>query len=529
MGGAGAAFGSRYLCAAVERPALTMAAAKSPDAAPVGSIRRRLARGSSVYGLTTFGLRALGFALLGIYSRYFSPRDYGIVSLAESIGALIGIVASLALENGSRRLYFQFADDAERLRSYLGTVLRLAAACSVAVLVLCYLLGPLLLARFAPGWSVSFFPYLALPIFTAVASQLLVCRLSIYQCEERLAAYTGFIVLQSLSTTVFTFGLVVWTRHGAAGLLAARALGAGVSLLAAVFVSTPYLRIRWRWSDVRETLQISLPLVPQGLLLVGLVAVDRFILQHYRPLSEVGLYTLAYNIGYIMTMVTGALSRAWTPLFFSMLTNGDGEGSGPAAAIFDELVVLLLLIASAGVLLAPYCIYWLFNSHYWPAGRLAPILLGGYLCHSLFVLFQIAVIHSRRTTMVGAVSGIVFLVNVALSFAWVPRHGMAGEAYANLAAYALEVVLIAILAQRVLPLPHRWGWPSIGLLIFAAALAWSQLVTALLPTLAFAGALATACALGLMRYLQRRTAQASAPQQRGNLSKGAGLASSAGE
>jgi O-antigen/teichoic acid export membrane protein len=246
---------------------------------------------------------------------------------------------------------------------------------------------------------------------------------------------------------------------------------------------------------------------------VGLVAIDRFILQHYRPLSEVGLYTLAYNLGMVMTMVTASLARAWTPLFFSMLLNGE-EGRRAAGGIFDELVVLLLLIASAGALLAPLCVRWLFNSHYWPAARLAPIVLGAYLCHSLFVLFQLAVIQSRRTRLVGVVSGIALLSNVALNFAWVPRHGMMGAAYATLAAYGLELVLIAILAQRVLPLPHRWRWPSIGLLTFAGALAWTPLQTAVLPTLLLSGVLITACAIGLVHYFRRRS-QESQPQQCG--------------
>jgi O-antigen/teichoic acid export membrane protein len=484
------------------------AAQSPPSAPPSQSIRRRLARGSTIYGLTTLGLRALGFALLGVYSRYFSPRDYGIVSLAETIGVVVGIVAGLALESGSRRLYFQYAGDAERLRSYLGTVLRLSACACAAALALSYLIGPPLALRLAPHGDVRFFPYLALPIFTAIASQLLQTRLAIYQCQERLAPYTGFIVLQSLSTTVFTFGLVVWTRHGAAGLLAARALGAGVSLLVAICLSAPYLRARANWADVRESLQISLPLVPHGLLAVGLVSIDRFILQHYRPLSEVGLYTLAYNLGLIMTLVAGSLSRAWTPLFFSLLQNGE-EGRRSAGAIFDELAVLLLLIASAGVLLAPLLVRLLFDSHYWPAARLAPIILGAYLCHALFVLFQIAVIQSRRTALVGFVSGSALLANVGLNLLWIPAHGMVGAAYATLAAYALELLLIAILAHRVLPLPHRWRWPLIALLTFASALAWTQLWSAVLPTLAFATLLAAACTFGLIRYWRKRNSQAS--------------------
>jgi O-antigen/teichoic acid export membrane protein len=478
--------------------------AETPDAAPLArSIRRRLARGSSVYGLTTFGLRALGFALLGVYSRYFSPRDYGIVSLSECIGIVVGVIAGLGLESGSRRLYFQFAGDAARLRGYLSSVLRLAAAASALGLVIAFLCGPLIASHVAPKWDVGFFPYLALPIFTAIASQLLQCRLAVYQCEERLFAFTAFVTLQSLATTLFTFGLVVWTRHGAAGLLAARALGALVALLAAAGLSGALLRAKPNWADVRETLQISLPLVPHGLMAVGLVALDRFILQHYRPLSEVGLYTLAYNIGMIMTMVTASLSRAWTPLFFSMLLKGE-EGRRAAGGIFDELVVLLLLIASAGALLAPLGVRWLFDSHYWPAARLAPIVVGAYLCHSLFVLFQLSVIQARRTPLVGVVSGIALLSNVGLNLAWAPRHGMVGAAYATLAAYFVELVLIAILAHRVLPLPHRWRWPSVGLLTFAAALAWTQLQTAVIPTLMFSGLLLAACTIGLVQYFRRR-------------------------
>jgi O-antigen/teichoic acid export membrane protein len=492
------------------------------DAAPLAhSIRRRLARGSSIYGLTTFGLRTLGFALLGVYSRYFTPRDYGIVSLAESIGLVVGIIAGLALESGSRRLYFQFVGDEERLRSYLSTVLRLAAAASAVALVISYLLGPLFISRLAPNWNVSFFPYLALAIFTAIASQLFQCRLVIYQCQERLSAHTALVVLQSLSTTLCTFGLVVWTRHGATGLLAARALGAAIALLVAVVLSVPTLRAKPNAADLRETLRISLPLVPHGLLAVGLVAIDRFILQHYRPLSEVGLYTLAYNIGMIMTMITASLSRAWAPLFYSLLLNGE-KGRRVAGGIFDEIAVLLLLMASAGILLAPFAVRGLFDSHYWPAARLAPIILAAYLCHSLFVLFQLAIIQAQRTPLVSMVSGTAFLANVALNFAWVPRHGMVGAAYATLAAYFVELVLIAILAHRVLPLPHRWIWPSMTLLVFAAALVCAQLQTAMIPTLLFAGLLITTCAIRLIHYFRTRPLE-SPPEPCGPVTQEVGL------
>ena len=38
---------------------------------------------SATYGLANFGIRALNFLLLPVYTRYLTPADYGIVTLAE--------------------------------------------------------------------------------------------------------------------------------------------------------------------------------------------------------------------------------------------------------------------------------------------------------------------------------------------------------------------------------------------------------------------------------------------------------------
>ncbi len=458
--------------------------------------------GSSVYAFNSFGLRLLGFALLVVYSRFLAPRDFGIVSLAESVGLAVGIVSGLALESGERRLYFHLVDDEQQLQSYLSTLLRFAAACAALVLVTALLIGPRITTYVAPAWRVGFFPYLALPIFTAIASQLLQCRLAVYQCEERLFAYSGFVALQSLSTTVLTLYLVVWTRHGAVGLLAARAIGAAIALLTAACLSGSILRAPAQWSYVRDTLRLSLPLVPHGLIGFGLIAIDRFILQHYRPLAEVGLYAMAYNIGMIMTMVTAALSRAWTPLFYSLLRGGEEERSA-AAKIFEQLLVLLTFVASSGVLLAPVCVHWFLGSSYWPIAKLAPILLGAYLFHSFFALFQLRVIQARRTSLVSMVSGTALATNVVLNLLWVPNFGMVGAAYATLVAYAVESIIMAVVAHRVLPLTHRRARPILALAIFGAALAWTQVQTAVLPSLAFAGLLIAACASRPIRQLWR--------------------------
>ncbi len=438
----------------------------------VPSMRRRLARGSSIYGIANFALRALGFILFAIYSRYLPPKDYGVVSIVESVGVVVGILGGLALETGSRRLYFHFAGDAENLDSYIGTVKYLAIAAAGVALIVSFVLGPFATSLIAPSWRVHFFPYLALPIFTAIASQLLQCCLVIYQCQERAFAYSGFVALQSLSSSILTFCLVVWMRHGIMGLLIARALGAFATLVVAIWFSKTRIHSRPRWTYAQETLRISVPLIPHALMAVALVVADRFILQHYRPLSEVGLYALAYNIGMIMTLFTASLTRAWTPLFYSMLRQGEGDRKS-IAEILTDIVIILSLVAVAGVLLAPLCIRWFFATPYWPVAKLVPVVLGAYLCHSLFALLQLSVIQARRTPLVSIVSGVALALNIVLNLVWVPTYGMTGAAYATLAAYIVELLLIAVVAHRLLPLPRGGVRSTMALFIFVDVLIWA--------------------------------------------------------
>jgi Na+-driven multidrug efflux pump len=80
------------------------------------------------------------------------------------------------------------------------------------------------------------------------------------------------------------------------------------------------------------------------------------------------------------------------------------------------------------------------------------VILGAYLSHSLFSIFQRSLIQARRAGLVNLVSEMALLTNIASNFAWIPKYGMTGAAYATLGGYAVELALIAIFAQPVLRL-----------------------------------------------------------------------------
>lgn len=100
------------------------------------------------------------------------------------------------------------------------------------------------------------------------------------------------------------------------------------------------------------------------------------------------------------------------------------------------MAVFLSALACLGILLSPLFINLCLDHRYRSAAPLVPLVVMGYLFHGLFSLFDLSILHAKRTTSVFAISLLAFAVNLALNFAMIPRWGMYGAAWATTIAYA---------------------------------------------------------------------------------------------
>jgi O-antigen/teichoic acid export membrane protein len=445
-----------------------LALATIPRGARIG---RRLLLGSGIYAVTSFAVKGINFLLLAVYSRFLTPADYGIVSLADTVSAVVVAISGVGLTASLVRLYFQHSGNRERLQNFLGTLVSFTATVNVAVLLVACAAGFVFDRILASRAELRFFPYIALSLGAAVALQFTELRFAIYQAESQAHQYA----LLSFAAFAFTSSgilvLVVAARWGAYGFLLGKLLGAVCAAVLAVLLLRSWWRLSWNWDDLRESLRFGLPLVPHQLIALGLVAADRFIVAHYAGLADVGVYSVAYTIGMVMYTLTAAVSLAWTPLFYDLASAGRHK---LLSEISRALIFGLVACASAGALIARPFIGWFLDSRYSAAGMIVPWIIGGYLMHALFTLFQIAIMQAKKTSYLPWLSGIAFALNLALNFALVPRFGIYGAAWATFAAYALEAALVFVLAQKVFRLDYRLLELGLALAIFCAVLAATQ-------------------------------------------------------
>jgi O-antigen/teichoic acid export membrane protein len=435
------------------------------------SAGRRLLVGSGAYAVTNFALKAVNFLLITVFTRYLSPGDYGTISLAEIIATtLVALFSGLGLDTAVRRLYFHYADEPAVQRRYVSSVLRFGVILTVAVVAVALVLGPRLLERIAPHFAVSFFPCIALAIGTAAANQTFDYRLGLYQSEQRPLAFSFMASASFLMTAGSALIFVVLLRRGAAGMLTGKLMGAAGSLLVAVVVSRKWWAGGFEWKFVRESLPIALPILPHMLLAFGLVVADRFILEYYRNLDEVGVYSVAYTFGMVMYLVTASISQAWSPLFYDVARGGGQEGQRVLGRLFAGLSLLLVTIAIFGSLIAQDVVSRFLDHRYSSAGRLIPWIIAGYLFHALYGILQPSLLQARRVGFLWVVSCVALVANIGLNFLWIPRWGMYGAACATMAAYVIEAALMYVYAQRVYPLAFSRRRLATALTIFVGVL-----------------------------------------------------------
>jgi O-antigen/teichoic acid export membrane protein len=469
-----------------------------------------LAQSFAIYGAANFGIRALNFLVILVYAHFLRPSDYGIIYMAEIIASFMIIFGGLSIDSALQRLYFQHNHNSEELRSYLATAVRFGLSWMAVFLALVLVAGGSIHSHLREYTAVPFYPYIAMAIVTATASQGVQYRLAIYQAARRPGSYallSFFFVV--LTAACCVYGVVI-RRGGALGMMKGKLVAATITFLVAAWSMRTLLAARFQWRFVRESLSFSLPLIPHVLMASGLVVADRFILEHYRDLSEVGIYSLAYTLGMVMFLVTQSLSQAWLPMFYELAGNRK-KNHQVLGRICSGLVIGLIALACSGMLLAPSFVHVALDHRYRPAALIVPLVVMGYLFHALFSLFTLSILQAKRTAIVFIASAIAFAVNLVLNFAMIPRWGMYGAAWATTLAYGVEALGAYIFAQRFFPLPYRVMEILAGLAIAGAALWLTQSAwifrgngfTSLILTVVL-----TVATLGLLAIVGRRDIRA---------------------
>jgi O-antigen/teichoic acid export membrane protein len=425
----------------------------------VGSALRRLLGASAVYGLGSVLVRGLGFLLLPLYTRYLSPAEYGVVALTVTVTAVLGLLYPLGLRGAVARTYYETGTGEER-KERVGTLWIAMILSAAAMALVLDRIGASLAVALLP--EVPFHPYLRLAVWTAFLGVLGLVPLALLQAQERPVAYVLVTIWAALATTGATVWLVV-QGDGAEGYLRGALIGAVLAAIPYVLLTLGQMRLVFRMRVLLPALGFSLPLVPHALAGWALEMSDRAILTRLIPLHDVGVYSLGYQLGAVMGLLTAAFNAAWVPFLFGTLRDEGESAHSKLARLVTYYATALCFIALGWSLLVEHGVTLIAGREFRDAHRITPWVVGGYVCAGLYLIPTNLQFWRRETRVIPLVTLAAGAVNIGLNLWLVPRYGAIAAAWSTLAAYATLLVLTWRSAERLYPFPYEYR--RLGLIV----------------------------------------------------------------
>lgn len=397
---------------------------------------KKLLSDTLILGLGTFASKVLVFLLMPLYTACLSPEQYGIADLISQMANLLIPVACAGICDGLFRFTLDSGADKS---SVFRTGLRILWIASLAFLVVSPLL--FLLDLFSGyAWLIVVY-VLASNLHSACAQYIRACD------RPRLFSVQGIINTALVIALNLLFLLVF--EMGATGYVLSVVLA---DLLVSIMLIV-YARLD---RDVRaghfsrelsgRLIRYSLPMIPTTIFWWITNVSDRFFVTEICGKADNGIYSAAYKIPTLITLLCSVFYEAWQ---FSAVRDAENKTrSNFFGQVFGYYSALILTGGAGVILLCRVLSGILLNRAYEEAWRYIPVLTLAAVFSALTTFMGSVYLVKKKSMMSFLTSMFGAALNITLNIIMIPSMGVQGAAMATAISYTAAFVLRTITAQR---------------------------------------------------------------------------------
>ena len=374
---------------------------------------------------------ASGVSLIMIkyYTWVFTPSDFGILALYLVMFKYITSLASLNLDYGSTRVYFDYRES--RRDEYLSTMFWFITFISIIVLFLGLIFMKPISNWISPNSEIVYVVTLVTGI-SAVYVSFLTRVLYNENKSKSVLKHTIFQTFVNHSSSVIFISLLnlgIFGRVGGQGL----AYILNIFTLIKEFSKENLFKIKITFNKpmAKETFMLTLPTMISMLLGVAFIYVDRFFLKYYIGDSAVGIYTLGYLLGQGLSIVYEAISQSILPKVYNDM-NSDYEKAKDELEQFSyKYYIGLILITVCMSGLSPIIVAIFSNDNYSQAATVMPFIIAGFMMGGFYKIPSLVLGYHKVVWFYPFLAIFAFGTNALLNWWLIPIYGIIGSAFAS--------------------------------------------------------------------------------------------------
>ena len=433
---------------------------------------KKLASQTAIYGLSSVVGRLLNYLLVPLYTRYFLPEEYGVVTELYAYVAFLVIILTYGIETA----FFRFSQKEKNNRIVYSTSLISLLFSSLLFIILMFVFSENISSSIGYPNNKEYIKWFALIIGLDAISSISFAKLRALNKATRFALIRLVNIFVNIGLNLF---FIIYCPYAIENNLQSLnfvnsvyspSVGVGYIFIANLFASVITIlmllpeMINSVWVFEKK-LWNKMMIYASPLLIAGLAGmtnetIDRILLKYLLPESsnisrEIGLYGAFYKLSIIMVLFIQTFRFAAEPFYFSQ------EREHNSRKIYADVMKYFIIVTSFIFLIVTtfydFFINFLGSKYHDERGFLVVSIL-------LFANFFLGIYYNlsiwyklTEKTKYGAYIAIFGAsITIILNFLLIPIFGFVGSALATLACYFSMVMISFYFSNKHFPIAYNY-------------------------------------------------------------------------
>jgi len=408
----------------------------------------KLFKSTGIYTVSSVINAAIPFMLIPILTRELSTADYGVVSMAAILINIITPIIGMSAHGAVQRKFFDI--EGNDFARYVGNSIFLLLGSAVLVLGLFFFFNSIISGvTEVPG------KWLYAILLIGISQFLSLLLLAIWQVKGKAFKYGIFQISQSLINFGITIFLVVLMKSGWEG----RIVGQLVAVVIGAFFCILYMKkksyviFEFDREYIQDILKFSLPLIPHTLGALIIAFTDRILITNMYGIKETGTYTVAYQIGSVIGILTMSFNKAYIPWLFSTLKKDIYTDKVKIVKFTYLYFVVLILVVILSIYILPWFIGIVAGEDFGGASAYTFWIVLGYAFNGMYLMVTGFLFYVKRTGVLSKITFLTAVLNFPVCYFMLKEYGTVGAAISMSIIFGVSFILTWIFSARVYPMP----------------------------------------------------------------------------
>jgi O-antigen/teichoic acid export membrane protein len=389
------------------------------------------------YGFIEGIAKGLNKFILLALPLFLSTVDYGKIGLIIAIELFLPVISLLGFERAILRFY----SEKKEFKNFKNTIFKSIRIVHLLILVL---IGILYLLEFYEFAGLKVFPDLFLVVILVYFQGSNLFHINIIRVSEDHNKYFKARVFIQILRVILIFSLV-YTFNSYLGYIIAALLTAIISNLFFT-VTEKELNKKFNKRTFSTLFLFSWPFIFHGVAGSLLVNADKFILESYLSLTDVGLYTLTYSISSMMIFGYVGISVYLEPLIYKENDLKKRE------LLLDKFLFLAIFfgvfIFTTISISSIYILPLIYGVNYEKSIQYIPLLASGYLIYPFYLKANYKMIYEKKVLNIALVSVVSAIINIALNLFFIPKYGIVAAVLTTVISYVIQAILFVLISNK---------------------------------------------------------------------------------